>query len=150
MWGSEKFGSTENHGFQNKQEMHGEISGPLYCRSLKSNLGTVTMDSDLIRAILSAQNTLLTLLPICCIPSSPTSYKFFRSQLEFHYLRPSSQPLIKLSLSPFHFSKESAVPLLLYPTTLVKLFIAAFLIIQVESFMKTSVLSGIMSPAPRK
>lgn len=77
---------TENHGFQNKQQMHGEISWPLYCRSLKSNLGTVTMDSDLIRAILSAQNTLLTLFPICCIPSLPTSYKFFRSQLEFHYL----------------------------------------------------------------
>lgn len=64
----------------------GEIISSLHCRSLKSNFSAVTVNSAFIRAILSVQNTLLALLPIWCIHSSPNCYKFFRSQLGFHFL----------------------------------------------------------------
>lgn len=102
-------------------------SAPLHCRTLKWNLGSVTLAAALTRAILNAWNIILILLPISCIPYLPLS-NFSGLNLSFTFRRPSYEPLITLSFSPSNFPKESVLPLLLYLITFVKLSTSAFLI----------------------
>lgn len=83
------------------------------------------------------------------LPYLPLS-NFSGLNLSFTFRRPSYEPLITLSFSPSNFPKESVLPLLLYLITLVKLSTSAFLISQPESFMRTFVLSIIISPAPKR
>lgn len=124
MWGSENFGSTENHGTGKRCMVR--LAG-LYIAELWSQIWAQSQWIQTLYELFCLHKRLfwpcsrfaVSLLRLPLINSSGLS-------LSFTIFRPSSQPLIKISLSPFHFSKESAVPLLLHPITLVKLFIAAY------------------------